>query len=142
MTTIWKLIISTFRLGMPKFSKISFTMAIDRNAVIKLYKRGKSNFVIAIRLDMNRWTVWKIVKKFQETGNTLDRPGRGRKRSVHSTQLLKNTTEKLRRNLRRSCRCLATATDVIKCVHIGWVLWTTHEEYILIAKLRAQWLNV
>ena len=31
---------------------------------------------------MNRSTVWKIVKKFQETENTLDRPGHGRKRSV------------------------------------------------------------
>ena len=33
---------------------------------------------------MNRSTVWKIVKKFQNTGNTLDQPGRGRKRSVRS----------------------------------------------------------
>ena len=32
---------------MPKFSKISFTMAVDRNAVIKLCNSGKSNVEIA-----------------------------------------------------------------------------------------------
>ena len=41
-----------------------------------------------IRLDMNCSTVLTIAKKFQKTGNTLDRPGRGRKRSVRSPQLL------------------------------------------------------
>ena len=63
----------------PKFSKLSFTMAVDRNAVIRLYKSGKNNIEIAKRLNMNRSTVWRIVKKFQETGNTLDRPRRGKK---------------------------------------------------------------
>ena len=50
-------------------------MAVDRNAVLK---RHKSNVKNGNRLGMNRSTVWKIVKKFQETGNTLDRPGRGK----------------------------------------------------------------
>ena len=77
-------------------------MAVDRNAVIKLHKGGESNVEIAKRLDMNRSTVWKIVKKFQETGSTLDRPGRRRNRSVRFPQLLQNTREKLRRNSRRS----------------------------------------
>ena len=89
-------------------------MTVDRNVVIKLHKSGKSNVEIAKRLDMNRSTVWKIMKKFQETGNTLDRPGRGRKRSVRSPKLLKNTREKLRRNPRRSYRTLATAAGVSK----------------------------
>ena len=47
-------------------------MTVNRNAVIMLHKSGKSNVEIAKRLDMNRLTVWKIVKKFQETGNTFD----------------------------------------------------------------------
>ena len=38
---------------------------------------------------MNSSTTWKMVKKFQETGNALERPGRERKRSVRSLQLLK-----------------------------------------------------
>ena len=106
--------ISTFRLDIPKFSKISFTMAVYQNAVIKLHKSGKSNVAIAKRLDTNRSTVWKMVKKFQETGNTIDRPERGRKRSVRSPHLLKNMREKLRRNSHRSCRTLATAAGVSK----------------------------
>ena len=42
---------------------------------------------------MNRSTVWKIVKKFQETGNTLDRPECGRKRSVPSPQQPKQNNQ-------------------------------------------------
>ena len=60
---------------------------------------------------MNRSTVWKIVKKFQEAGNTFDRLGRGRKWSIRSPQSLKNTREKLRQTLYRT---LATAADVSK----------------------------
>ena len=56
---------------------------------------------------MNCTTVWKIIKKFQEIGITLDREGRGRKRTVC-------TREKLRRNSRRSCRNLAAAAGVGK----------------------------
>ena len=68
-------------------------MFVDRNAVIKLHKSEKSNVEILKRLDMNRLTVWRILKKFQQTGNILDRPGHRRKRSVRSPQLLKNTRE-------------------------------------------------
>ena len=89
-------------------------MAVDRNAMIKLHKSLQSNDEIAKRLDMPRSTVWKTVKKIQETGNTLDLLGCGRKLSVRYPQLFKNTREKMRRNLRRSCRTLAAAAGVIK----------------------------
>ena len=89
-------------------------MSIDRNIVIKLHKSGVSNSEIAKRLKMNRTTVWKIIKKFQEIGTTLDREGRGRKRTVRTPQLIKNTREKLRRNSRRSCRNLAAAAGVLQ----------------------------
>ena len=39
-------------------------MVVDRNAEIKMHKSEKTNVEIAKRLDMNRLTVWKIVKKF------------------------------------------------------------------------------
>ena len=52
-------------------------MSIDRNIMIKLHKSGESNSEIAKRLKMNRTTVWKIIKKFQKIGTTLDREGRG-----------------------------------------------------------------
>ena len=82
-------------------------MSIDRNIVIKLHKSGESNSEIAKQLKMNRTTVWKIIKKFQEIGTTVDREGRGRKRTVR-------TREKLRRNSGRSCRNLAAAAGVGK----------------------------
>ena len=69
-------------------------MAEDQNAVIKLHKGGKSKVEIAKQLDMNCSMVWKIVKKFQETGNTLDRPGRLRKRSDRFPQFLKKKKRK------------------------------------------------
>ena len=65
-------------------------MSIDPNIVIKLHKDGESNSEIAKQLKMNHTTVWKIIKKFQEIGTTLDREGRGRKRTVHTPQLIKN----------------------------------------------------
>ena len=50
-------------------------MAVDQNSVIKLHKNGKSNVEIATRLDMNRSTVWKIVKKVQESETPLTEEG-------------------------------------------------------------------
>ena len=67
-----------------KFSKIIISMSIDRNIVIKLNQSGESNSEIAKRLKMNRTTVWKIIKKFQEIGTTLDWEDRGRKRTVRT----------------------------------------------------------
>ena len=52
-------------------------MSIDCNIVIKLHKSGESNSEIAKWLKMNCTTVWKIIKKFQEIGTTLDREGQG-----------------------------------------------------------------
>ena len=77
-------------------------MAVDRNIVIKFHKQGESNSSVAKRLKMNRTTVWKIVKKFKETGTTLDKPG-----CVRTLKLVKNMREKLRLNPRRSHRKLA-----------------------------------
>ena len=89
-------------------------MSINRNIVIKLHKSGESNSKIAKWLKMNRTTVWKIIKKFQEIGTTLDREGQGRKQTVRTPQLIKNTREKLRHNFRRSCKNLAAAAGVGK----------------------------
>ena len=50
-------------------------MSINCNIVIKLHKNGESNSEIAKQLQMNCTTVWKIIKKFQEIGTTLDREG-------------------------------------------------------------------
>ena len=42
----------------------------------------------------------------------MDKPGRGRKRTVRTLKLVKNTREKLRRNPRRSHRKLAAQANV------------------------------
>ena len=77
-------------------------MSIDCNIVIKLHKSGESNSEIAKRLKMNCTTVWKIIKKFQEIGTTLDWEDRGRKQTARTPQLIKNTREKLQRNSHQS----------------------------------------
>ena len=89
-------------------------MSVDHNIVIKLHKSGESNSEMGKRLKMNHKTVWKIIKKFQEIGTTLDREERGRKRTVCTPQLIKNTREKLRCNSCQSCSNLAAAAGVSK----------------------------
>ena len=69
-------------------------MAVDQNIVIKLHKSSATNVEITKQLKINCLTVWKIVKKFKETSNTLDREGQSRKK-IHIPQLIKNTREKL-----------------------------------------------
>jgi transposase len=77
-------------------------MVVDRNAIVTLHEKGESNSGIAKKLQIRRDTVWKVVKKFKETGETCNRPGQGRKQSVRTKQLVKNTRAKLRRNPRRN----------------------------------------
>ena len=87
-------------------------MVIDRDTIIKLHKNGESNTSIAKKLQLNRTTVWKIVKKYMETGSTAIRPGRGRKRSVRTPLLLENTREELCQNPYLSCRQLAIEANI------------------------------
>ena len=49
-------------------------MAIDRKTIVSLNKKGESNLTIAKELQIRRETVWKVVKKFRETGQTSNRP--------------------------------------------------------------------
>ena len=57
-------------------------MIIDRETIVSLHKKGENNSTIAKELQIWRETVWKVVKKFRETGQTSNRPGQGRKRTV------------------------------------------------------------
>ena len=86
-------------------------MAVDRNAVIKLHKSGNSNVEIAKRMDMNHSTVWKIVKKFQETGNTDQRP---EENGVSAPLNSPKHEEKVATKRLPKCRTLATAAGVSK----------------------------
>ena len=82
-------------------------MAVDRNRIVTLHKKGESNSCIAKKLHIRRETIWKMVKKFKETGETCNRPSLGRKRTVRIKSLVKNTREKLRKNSRRSAAKMA-----------------------------------
>ena len=73
-------------------------MTIDRETIVSLHKKGESNSTIAKELQIRRETVWKVFKKFRETGQTSNRPGQGRKRTVQTKRMVKNTREKLRTN--------------------------------------------
>ena len=77
-------------------------MAMDRETIVSLHKKGESNSTIAKELQIWRETVWKVLKKFRETSQASNRPGQGRKRTVRTKRLVKKTKEKLRTNSRRS----------------------------------------
>ena len=48
-------------------------MVIDRETIVSLHKKGESNSTIAKELHIRRETVWKVIKKFRETGQTSNR---------------------------------------------------------------------
>ena len=83
------------------------SMAIDRKTMVNLHKKGESNSIIAKELHIRRETVWKVIKKFRETGQISNRPGQGRKRTVRTKWMVKNTRVKLRTNPRCSATKLA-----------------------------------
>ena len=87
-------------------------MAIDREIIVSLYKKGDSNSTIAKEFEIRRETVWKVAKKFRETGQTSNRQGQGRKRTVRTKRMVKNTREKLRENHRRSATKLAAEAGI------------------------------
>ena len=64
-------------------------MAIDRKTMINLHKKGESNSTIANELQIRREPVWKVVKKFRERGQTSNRPGQNRKRTVRTKRMVK-----------------------------------------------------
>ena len=87
-------------------------MAVDRNTILTIHKRGESNSCIAKKLHIRSETVWKVVKNIRETGETCNRPGQGRKRTVGTKRLVKNAREKLRRNSRRSAEIVAAEAGI------------------------------
>ena len=68
-------------------------MAIARETIVSLHKKSESNSTIAKEFKIRREMVWKEVKKFRKTGQTANRPGQGRKRTVRTKQMVKNTRE-------------------------------------------------
>ena len=42
-------------------------MAVNRNTIVTLHKKGESNSCITKKLHIRSETVWKVVEKFKET---------------------------------------------------------------------------
>ena len=63
-------------------------MAINRETIVSLHKKGESNSTIAKELQIQRETVWQVVKKFRETDQTSNRPGQDRKRTVRTKRMV------------------------------------------------------
>ena len=87
-------------------------MAIDRDTIVSLHKKSETNSTIAKGFQIRRETVWKVVKKFRETDQTSNRLGQGRKRTVLTKRMVKNTREKLRINPHRSATKLAAEAGI------------------------------
>ena len=87
-------------------------MAVNRNRIVTLDKKGESNSCMSKKLHIRRETVWKVVKKFKETAEIYNRPSQGRKRTVRTKRLVKNTREKLRRNSCHSAAKMAAEAGI------------------------------
>ena len=93
-------------------------MAVDKNTIITLHRKCESNSCIAKKLRIRSETVWKVVKKFKETGETCNWPGQCIKQTKH---LVKNTIEKLRRNSCHSAAKMAAEAG-ISCTSMHQIL--------------------
>ena len=60
-------------------------MAIDRETIVSLHKKGDSNLTMAKELQIRRG---QVVKKFRETGQTSNQPDQGRKRTVRTKRMV------------------------------------------------------
>ena len=109
--------ISFLKTSILYFRRLNFinniiSTAINRETIVSLHKKSESNSTIAKELQIRRETIWKVVKKFRETGQTSSRPGQGRKRTVWTKRIAKNTREKLRTNPRRSATKLPAEAGI------------------------------
>uniref|UniRef100_A0A673A9W4 Paired domain-containing protein n=1 Tax=Sphaeramia orbicularis TaxID=375764 RepID=A0A673A9W4_9TELE len=86
----------------------------NRHAVVELHCAGQRQCEIYRSLNRRvpRSFISKVVRKYQETGSTDDRPKSGRPRSVRTRQLIQNVRLRIRRNPTRSGRKMACDMNV------------------------------
>ena len=83
-----------------------------RSLIIKLINEGKSPSEITKVLSINRWLVYRTVKRYEETGSTQDRFRKGRPRSVRTLAVRKVVRERIRKNPVRSIQCMANDLNI------------------------------
>ena len=95
----------TFFQIMPKH----FNMTI---AIVELYKSEKSPKDIGKLLNVNTMLVWQTLNGFIETVKVADKPNQGCPCTATTPKLVNSTRKKLRRNLERSLRKLASCKSI------------------------------
>lgn len=78
-----------------------------RTAIIALHLKGKRPCDIIRLLHLNKLTVLRVIKRYKELGNTLDRPRSGRPPTANIARNVKVLRERIRRNFKRSMRKMA-----------------------------------
>ena len=83
-----------------------------RTAILELNTQGKTVKEIIKALSVTKWTVYRTIQRFNETGETSDRPRSGRPRSVRTPLLKKSVREKIRYNPKRSVQKMAKECNI------------------------------
>ena len=74
---------------------------------MKYHNEGKSASEISKILSINRWIVYRTIKRYEETGSIQDRFRKGRPRSVRTPAVRKLVRERVRKNPVRSIQGMA-----------------------------------
>ncbi|KAI6655371.1 hypothetical protein LOD99_2206 [Oopsacas minuta] len=84
-----------------------------RSLIILYHNEGKSASVISKILSINRWIVYRTIKRYKETGCTQDRFRKGRPHSVRTPAVRKLVREKVRKNPVRSIQGMAKDFNIL-----------------------------
>lgn len=76
----------------------------ERIAIIELHKSGMTNSMIVKATGYGRMKVHRAVKRFMETGDTVDRPRSGRPTTVTTPENINRLRGRIRRNREVSMR--------------------------------------
>ena len=85
-----------------------------RRKIIQEHQAGKTNKQIRqdlFEFNVNRKFIYRVIKRFNETGELENRKSSGRSRTVRTPEKIKVIRERIRRNPTRSARKLAKETN-------------------------------
>lgn len=83
-----------------------------RPAIVRLFKQGRPKKEISRLLDVPPTTVRDTIRRFEETGNYEDRPGRGRKKSQKVLKACKSIKRRVQTNPKLSTRKLSKTIGI------------------------------
>ena len=83
-----------------------------RGGIIRLYEQGKTGYEIAKEMKLGSKTVYRIIKRYQETGSYNDKPRSGRPRTARTPankRKIKGRIQRDNSNRKNSIRKMAKA---------------------------------